>query len=84
VELIARHKAPLLKLAAQVDRVLRNGREGCLNEALEAIDAVLFAGEVTRGELASARISLHERRQARSRSGDRKARIVLLSPPDGT
>jgi len=83
-ELVDRHKAPLLKLAAHVDAVLRNGREGCLNEALEAIDAVLFSGEVTRGELASARISLHERRQARSRSGDRKARIVLLSPPDGT
>ncbi len=83
-ELVARHKTALLKLAADLDMVLRNGREGCLNEALAAVDAVLFAGEVTRGELAAARISLHERRQSRSRSTERKARIVRLSPSNGS
>jgi adenine-specific DNA-methyltransferase len=84
VELVARHKDSLLQLAVELDTVLRSGREGCLNEALAAVDAVLFAGEVTRGELAAARISLHERRQSRSKSGERKARLVLLSPPHGT
>jgi adenine-specific DNA-methyltransferase len=66
--LVARHKSSLLKLAATVDLALRNGREGCLDEAVAAVDAVLFHGErVARDEMAAARASLHERRRGRAR-----------------
>lgn len=77
-DLVARHKAPLIKLAAQVDTALRNGREGSLEEAVAAVDAILFAGEgIARGEMAAARVSLHQRRQARARPArDRRPRLV--------
>jgi len=88
VDLVARHKSPLLKLAAQVDSVLRDGREGCLDEAVAGIDAILFGGErVTYGEMASARASLRERRQGRARStrdGTPKPRVVPLSSCHGS
>ncbi|MFL6198819.1 MAG: Eco57I restriction-modification methylase domain-containing protein [Thermoanaerobaculia bacterium] len=65
-ELVVRHKNALLELGAEVDAALRNGREGCLDQAVAAVDAVLFQGEkIARGEMTSARASLHERRQAR-------------------
>ena len=64
--LVARHKNALLRLGDQVDAALRNGREGCLDQTLAAVDAILFEGErIAPGEMASARASLHERRQAR-------------------
>jgi adenine-specific DNA-methyltransferase len=67
--LVARHKQALLDLAAQVDAALRQGREGCLDEAVAAVDAILFDGErVPHGEMAAARRALHDRRQARARS----------------
>lgn len=74
-DLVARHKGPLEKLTTIVDTALRNGREGCLDEVVAAVDAILFEGEeVARDEMAAARTSLHERRQARSRSSrDQKA-----------
>ncbi len=72
-KLVTRHKAALTKLAAEVDRAVRNGREGGLDEALAAIDEVLFAGlGVARSEMSAARASLHERRKARARSSRRK------------
>lgn len=79
--LVARHKDALSKLATQVDAALRNGRGGCLDETLAAVDATLFEGEgIARGEMVSARTSLHERRQARARSPrDQKPRIIPLS-----
>jgi adenine-specific DNA methylase len=68
-DLVARHQAPLLKMAAQVDAALRNGREGFLDEAVSAVDAILFAGQgIARDEMASARAALHQRRQSRSRA----------------
>lgn len=67
-DLVSRHQRPLEKLTLTVDAALRNGREGCLDEVVAAVDAILFEGEkVAREEMASARGSLHERRQARSR-----------------
>ncbi len=67
-DLVARHKSALLKLASKVDATLRNGREGSLDEVIAAVDAILFEGEgIARGEMVSARASLHERRQARAR-----------------
>jgi adenine-specific DNA-methyltransferase len=78
VDLVARHKDPLVKLAAEVDAALRNGREGSLDEAMAAVDAILFQGEAfARGELASARASLHERRKARARPSREKMSRVL-------
>ncbi len=69
VDLVARHKSSLLKLAGEVDRVLRNGREGGLAETVARVDAVLFQGErIAGGEMSSARVSLHQRRQGRARS----------------
>lgn len=68
VDLVARHRKSLIELAPRVDAALRNGREGSLDEAVAAVDAVLFEGErIARGEMAAARASLHERRQARAR-----------------
>lgn len=65
-DLVARHKNALLELGAVVDSALREGREGSLDQAVAAVDAVLFQGEkIARSEMASARASLHERRQAR-------------------
>lgn len=77
-DLVARHKEPLEKLASQMNRALRNGRDGGLDEAVAAIDAILFHGEGgRRGEMAAARASLHERRQGRARpSRHGKARIL--------
>jgi adenine-specific DNA-methyltransferase len=77
-DLVARHKEPLEKLSAQMNRALRNGRDGGLNEAVAAIDALLFHGEGSnQGEMASARASLHERRQGRARpSRNGKARVL--------
>jgi adenine-specific DNA methylase len=85
-DLVARHKGPLVKLAAKVDTALRNGRDGSLDEALAAVDAVLFQGErIARGEMAAARASLHERRRARARSSrDKKPRLVHLSAHRGS
>lgn len=85
-DLVARHKGPLVKLAAKVDTALRNGRDGSLEEALAAVDAVLFQGEkIARGEMAAARASLHERRQSRARSSrDKKSRVVHLSAHRGS
>jgi len=73
VDLVSRHKSALINLAPLVDTALRNGREGSLDEAVAAVDAVLFQGEgVARGEMAAARASLHERRQARARPSRKK------------
>ena len=81
VDLVVRHKSALLKLATQVDAALRNGREGCLDEALSAVDAILFeGGGIARDEMASARTSLHKRRQARARSPrEQKVQLVPFS-----
>jgi adenine-specific DNA-methyltransferase len=80
-DLVARHKDSLLQVAAQVDTAIRNGREGCLDEAMAAVDAILFTGEqVAPGEMAAARATLHERRQGRSRPAlEKKPRIVPTS-----
>ncbi len=68
IELVARHKSSLVKLATSMDAVLRNGRDGRLEEAVAAVDALLFPGEAhARTEMASARAGLRERRQARAR-----------------
>lgn len=84
VELVAQHKSPLLELAALVDKALRNGREGGLDEAMAAVDAVLFSGEgLARSEMAAARASLHKRRQGRARSRNGKSRTALLAPQHG-
>ncbi|HWM95005.1 MAG TPA: N-6 DNA methylase [Thermoanaerobaculia bacterium] len=83
--LVARQKEALLKQAAQVDTALRNGREGFLDEAVEAVDAILFQGEgIARSEMAAARTSLHERRRARARPRGRKSRIVSISSHRGS
>jgi adenine-specific DNA-methyltransferase len=67
-DLVARHKAALSQLAPRIDAALRNGREGCLDEVVAAVDAVLFQGErIAAGEMTAARATLHERRQARAR-----------------
>jgi adenine-specific DNA-methyltransferase len=86
VDLVARHKNLLLKLAAEVDKMLRNGREGFLDEAVAKVDAVLFQGErIVQGEMSSARASLHQRRQGRARSlRDRKPRVVSLASRHGS
>lgn len=71
--LVARYKGPLTILAAEVDAALRNGREGSLDEALAAVDALLFHEEgIIRKEMASARSALHERRRGRARSSRQK------------
>ncbi|HEX2224534.1 MAG TPA: N-6 DNA methylase [Thermoanaerobaculia bacterium] len=68
-ELVARHQGSLAKVAAHIDKALRLGREGGLDEAVAAVDAVLFAGEkVDTEEMIRARTLLHERRRARARS----------------
>lgn len=80
VELVSRHKSSLLKLAPRIDAALRNGREGRLDEAVAAVDAVLFEGErVVRGEMSAARASLHERRRARARPSRKNGRAMLRS-----
>lgn len=86
VDLIARHKSPLLKLAAEVDKAVRNGREGCLDETVSKVDAVLFDGErIARGEMAAARASLHERRQGRARSlREAKPKVVPIRSRHGS
>jgi hypothetical protein len=79
-DLVARHENALLELGSQVDAALRNGREGCLEQAVAAVDAVLFKGErIARGEMASARAILRERRQTRARSRDKKRRLAPVS-----
>lgn len=86
VALVNRHKGPLLKLAADVDTALRNGREGGLSEVIARVDAVLFDGEkVARGEMSVARASLHERRRGRARSfREGKPRIVPADSRHGS
>ncbi len=60
VELVARHRSALTRLAPRIDTALRHGREGCLD------DAVLFQGEkIAPGAMTAARSILHERRRAR-------------------
>lgn len=84
-DLVARHKGALLKLASKVDAVLRNGRGGSLDEAVAAVDAVLFEGEgIARGEMVSARASLHERRQARARPIRNGKPRVASAPRNGS
>lgn len=83
IELVARHKGSLAKIAARIDQALRLGREGSLDEAVAAVDAVLFAGEeVDSEEMIRARTLLHERRRARARSsrpkGTRERLLVAL------
>lgn len=86
LDLVACHKSALLELATRMDTALRNGREGFLDEAVAAVDAVLFNGAgIARGEMASARASLRERRQGRARpSRDRNAQLVPCSSPYGS
>ncbi|HTG31829.1 MAG TPA: N-6 DNA methylase [Thermoanaerobaculia bacterium] len=68
-DLVALHKKELMKLGDKVDATLRNGREGDLDDVVAAVDSILFEKEESaRGEMASARMSLHERRQSRARS----------------
>ncbi len=68
VELVTRHKTALSRLAPRIDTVLRNCREGCLDEVVSTVDAVLFQGEkIAAGAMTAARSTLHERRQARAR-----------------
>jgi adenine-specific DNA methylase len=78
VALVTRHKSALMALAAEMDTALRNGREGYLDEAVAAVDAVLFTGEgIAWSEMASARVRLHERRRKRAKSSrDRKPRLI--------
>ena len=67
IDLVARHKASLLKLATSMDSALRKGREGRLEEAVAAVDAILFPGEeIARTEMASARADLRDRRHTRA------------------
>lgn len=69
VDLVSRHRDSLIQLTSRIDEALRNGREGCLDEAVAAVNAVLFKEErIGRGEMAAARATLHERRRARARS----------------
>jgi adenine-specific DNA-methyltransferase len=86
VSLVARHKTLLLKIAGEVDRVLRNGRQGCLDEAVAKVDAVLFQGEgIAPGELSAARVSLQHRRQGRIRPRrDGRSRSAPLSLHHGS
>jgi len=86
VDLVARHKDSLSRLAARVDTAVRQGREGFLDEATAEVDAILFEEEgVARSEMAAARTTLHERRRSRSRpSRARKPRVVPLSSPHGS
>ncbi|HEX6898708.1 MAG TPA: N-6 DNA methylase [Thermoanaerobaculia bacterium] len=80
VELIAGKKDALLSLETEVDTALRNGRQGCLDEAVAAVDAILFEG-AWMGDMAAARASLHERRRARARSSlHRKSGAVIPFP----
>jgi len=68
VDLVSRHKRALVNLATKMDAVLRNGRDGCLHEAVAAVDAILLEGEgISQDDMASARASLHQRRRARAR-----------------
>ncbi len=79
VDLVARHKSRLIKLTPRVDAALRNGREGCLEEVVAAVDAVLFQEErIARSEMVVARSSFHERRQARARPSSGKSRTATL------
>jgi hypothetical protein len=86
VELVARHKDSLAKLATRMDTAVRQGREGSLDEATAEVDAILFEEEgVARSEMAAARTTLHERRRSRSRpSRAMKPRAVSLSSPHGS
>src|SRR6185312_1786135 len=86
VDLVARHKDSLSRLAARVDTAVRQGREGSLDDATAEVDAILFEEEgVARSEMAAARTTLHERRRSRSRpSRVRKPRAVSLSSPHGS
>jgi adenine-specific DNA-methyltransferase len=68
VDLVARHERSLTRLAGQVDSALRDREESSLVHILAAVDSLLFEGEgIAQEEMASARASLHNRRQARSR-----------------
>jgi hypothetical protein len=86
VDLMARHERLLLKLAAEMDKALRDGREGSLDETVARIDAVLFERErIARGEMASARISLHQRRQGRARSlRETRPKVVSIHSRHGS
>jgi adenine-specific DNA methylase len=86
VALISRHKEALAKLAPQVDSALRNGRDGFLDEALAAVDAVLFQGEgIARGEMVAARTALHQRRRARAKPArNQRSQLSLPSTPHGS
>lgn len=80
VDLVLRRKGALVELAKKVDAMLRNGRTGCPDGTIAAVDAVLFEGErMKRSDIAAARASLRERRQARSRA--RKLRTASLIRP---
>lgn len=68
LSLVRRHHKPLMKVADRIDAVLREGREGALEQAVAMVDGVLFADEeIDRVELANSRSLLNERRRARSR-----------------
>jgi adenine-specific DNA methylase len=74
--LVAGRKDALLKIEATIDTALRNGRDGGLDEAVAAVDAILFDG-VRMSDMTAARESLHERRKARARSSyPRNAGII--------
>ncbi|HEX3128847.1 MAG TPA: N-6 DNA methylase [Thermoanaerobaculia bacterium] len=65
-DLVARHRTALEDLSPAVDSALRNGS---LDDAVTAVDAVLFQGEgIAPGEMTAARTALHERRRTRARS----------------
>ena len=82
--LVARHKGALLKLAPQVDAAVRNGRAGSLDQAVAAVDLILFEGKgIARDEMVAARASLHERRQARSRPARGKELRGVSPQPQG-
>lgn len=79
-DLVARHRAALEDLSSSVDAALRNGS---LDEAVTAVDAVLFQGEgIARGEMTAARTALHERRRTRARS--LRSRSSKTSPAHGS
>jgi adenine-specific DNA-methyltransferase len=85
VHLVDRHRSLLMAVADQVDMALRNGRQGFLDDAVAAVDGILFEGEgIARGEMASARSSLHERRQARAQSFRNGSRAVRASAQHGS
>jgi hypothetical protein len=67
LDLIARHRRALARLAPQVDAALRTGGEALLNDAVAAIDSLLLGDEIGSREACRLRSELLARRRARAR-----------------